>query len=71
MPVTVALEDLKADNIAHETLVDAFGPSSLGILFVKNLPQEFQALRQKVLWSASYLANLPEDELGQSFPVFD
>ncbi|KAI5291741.1 hypothetical protein KEM54_000801, partial [Ascosphaera aggregata] len=45
------------------TLTAAFGPSSLGIIVVKDLPPRFMELRAKVLSQASYLANLPEDEL--------
>ena len=47
-------------------LEDAFGPSSLGIIIVKALPARFHELRAKLLSYASFLANLPEVELGRS-----
>ena len=47
-----------------ETLDHAFGPSSLGILIVRDLPSKFADLRLRVLSYASYLANLPPDDLG-------
>ena len=50
-----------------QTLEDAFGASSLGILIVKDLPSRFLQLRHEVLSHASYLANLPTEELGRAF----
>lgn len=47
------------------TLQDAFGPSSLGILVVKDVPPEFADLRRRALSYASYLGNLPKAELGK------
>lgn len=44
---------------------DAFDPSSLEILVVKDLPSQFPVLRTKLLSYASYLAQLPPEELGQ------
>ena len=64
-PVTVSLEDLKKARISHETLEDAFGPASQGMLLVKDLPSNFTVLRHRILSYASYLANLPEETLGQ------
>ncbi|MCJ1484258.1 hypothetical protein MMC06_004426 [Schaereria dolodes] len=61
--VTVTLNDLKQNNISFETLDSAFGPSSLGILIVHDLPPDFIDLRMRLLSYASYLANLPPDEL--------
>ncbi|KAA6415876.1 MAG: hypothetical protein FRX48_00595 [Lasallia pustulata] len=61
--VTVSLDDLKSESIPFETLEEAFGPSSLGILIVKDLPSKFVPLRHKLLSYASYLANLPPEEL--------
>ncbi|KAM5361931.1 hypothetical protein ACJZ2D_012807 [Fusarium nematophilum] len=70
--VTVSLQDLKDDktltsasigNIPFESLQKAFGPDSLGILVVKDVPQEFPELRHQALSYASYLGNLPKDEL--------
>lgn len=63
-PVSVSLEDLQT-GIDNETLTKAFGPNSLGIVIVRDLPPEFQSLRQKVLTSASILANLDQEELAK------
>ncbi|KAF3992901.1 hypothetical protein FT663_00811 [Candidozyma haemuli var. vulneris] len=60
--VSVTLEELN-NGLDFETLNKAFGPDSLGIIIVKDLPDHFQSLRLKVLESISVLANLPEDEL--------
>ncbi|KAK1472829.1 hypothetical protein CCUS01_17254 [Colletotrichum cuscutae] len=62
-PVVVSLNDLKEGNIPFETLEEAFGPESLGILVVKDVPPEFTHLRHQTLSYASYLGNLPEEEL--------
>ncbi|EFQ25520.1 uncharacterized protein GLRG_00664 [Colletotrichum graminicola M1.001] len=62
-PVVVSLGDLKQGNIPFETLEEAFGPESLGILVVKDTPPEFSHLRHQTLSYASYLGNLPEHEL--------
>ncbi|KAH3665635.1 hypothetical protein OGAPHI_003823 [Ogataea philodendri] len=59
-PVVVSIND-----ISQENLVDAFGENSLGILVVKDLPQEYQKLRKTVLTQASYLANLEEKYLKE------
>ncbi|KAG5420815.1 hypothetical protein I9W82_002696 [Candida metapsilosis] len=61
-PVSVSLENLR-QGVDNETLTKAFGPTSLGIIVVRDLPPEFQSLRQKVLTSASVLANLDAKEL--------
>ena len=52
--------------MSFEILEEAFGHSnsSLGILIVKNLPSRFSHLRHVLLSYASYLANLPTEELG-------
>lgn len=50
--------------VSFDSLTEAFGPSSLGIIIVKDLPQEFVQLRAQVLSNASYLAALPNPELG-------
>lgn len=63
-PVTVSLRDLEAGNIPFESLLEAFGPSSLGILVVTDLQSHFPALRSNVLASSSSLAHLPPQELG-------
>jgi isopenicillin N synthase-like dioxygenase len=63
--VTVSLQDLKDGNIPFETLTAAFGPDSLGILVVKDVPQDFAQLRHMALSYASYLGNLPKAELDR------
>lgn len=62
--VSVSLQELKDGTVTLETLEQAFGPASLGIIIVKDLPEKFAALRREVLSLSSYLANLPEDELS-------
>lgn len=61
--ISVSLQELKNGSVDLETLERAFGPESLGIIVVRDLPEEFVALRRKVLSYASYLANLPREEL--------
>ncbi|PNH32344.1 hypothetical protein VD0004_g5958 [Verticillium dahliae] len=61
--VTVSLNDLKNGTVSFETLQSAFGPDSLGILVVKDVPAEFAHLRHQTLSYASYLGNLGADEL--------
>ncbi|KAK2786887.1 hypothetical protein FQN52_007631 [Onygenales sp. PD_12] len=61
--VTVSLQELVEGSISFETLTEAFGPASLGIIVVKDLPPRFKELRASVLSNASYVAALPEDEL--------
>ncbi|OJZ92642.1 hypothetical protein ASPFODRAFT_56215 [Aspergillus luchuensis CBS 106.47] len=61
--VTVTLQDLIDGTIPPATLTEAFGPSSLGIILVKNLPATFPHLRAQVLSNASYLASLPPSTL--------
>lgn len=61
--VTVSLVDLNANNVPFSTLLDAFGPSSLGILVVSGLPSTFSSLRSKVLANSSRLASLPPAKL--------
>jgi hypothetical protein len=50
--------------VSFETLQQAFGPDSLGILVVKDVPPRFHELRRQVLSFSSYLGNLPQEELG-------
>ncbi|KAJ5679139.1 hypothetical protein N7462_007383 [Penicillium macrosclerotiorum] len=64
--VTVSLKDLENGTVSFDTLIEAFGPSSLGIIVVKDLPENFVQLRAQVLSNASYLAALPKSELGRS-----
>ncbi|KAM0455350.1 hypothetical protein ACHAPV_000648 [Trichoderma viride] len=63
--VTVSLQDLQHGNVSFETLQQAFGPDSLGILVVKNVPEEFAQLRHVALSYGSYLGNLPKEELDK------
>ncbi|KAH6609431.1 hypothetical protein Trco_002777 [Trichoderma cornu-damae] len=69
--VTVSLQDLQnaaiPGGVSFETLQQAFGPDSLGILVVKDVPQEFAQLRHVALSYGSYLGNLPKDELALAY----
>ncbi|KJX97193.1 hypothetical protein TI39_contig531g00001 [Zymoseptoria brevis] len=62
--ITVSLSSLQSNTIPLSTLEAAFGPSSLGILLVTDLPPTFPALRSKLLSYASYLAALPSSTLA-------
>ncbi|CZR68262.1 uncharacterized protein PAC_18161 [Phialocephala subalpina] len=57
-PVSVSLR-----HVPLSTLEDAFGPSSLGIIIVKDLHSSFRTLRRRLLTLASHLAQLPEEQL--------
>ncbi|KAF4632482.1 hypothetical protein G7Y89_g5642 [Cudoniella acicularis] len=61
--MTVSLEDLKNGNVSFSTLEEAFGPESLGIIIVKDIPEAFVQLRHRLLSYSSYLGNLPEFRL--------
>ncbi|KAH8596732.1 hypothetical protein B0O99DRAFT_593526 [Bisporella sp. PMI_857] len=61
--VTVTLEDLRTGNVPFATLEEAFGPDSLGIILVKDVPQDFKELRHRLLNYSSYLGNLPSVHL--------
>ncbi|CAG7984155.1 unnamed protein product [Penicillium olsonii] len=61
--VTVSLQELIDGTVSFDTLTEAFGPESLGIIVVKDLPQTFTELRQKVLSNASHLAALSDADL--------
>ncbi|KAK4451596.1 hypothetical protein QBC34DRAFT_295089 [Podospora aff. communis PSN243] len=63
--VTVSLEDLKAGTVSLGALREAFGPDSLGILVVKDVPPEFVELRRRLLSYSSYLGNLPKSKLDE------
>ncbi|CAK7242098.1 MAG: hypothetical protein STHCBS139747_003575 [Sporothrix thermara] len=63
--VTVSLEDLKKGSVSLDKLQQAFGPDSLGILVVQDVPAQFAELRRRLLSYASYLGNLPADELAR------
>ena len=62
-PVTVSLSALQSNSVPFSTLLSAFGPSSLGILVVTDLPPHFSTLRTRVLTSSSQLAALPHPTL--------
>lgn len=64
-PVTVSLDDLKTNNVSFSTLLEAFGPDSLGILVVSSLPETFPSLRSRVLSNSSRLAALPSHKLEE------
>ncbi|KAK4672846.1 hypothetical protein QC763_106620 [Podospora pseudopauciseta] len=63
--VTVSLQELKDGTVSFEKLQQAFGPDSLGILVVKDVPPEFASLRHHALSYSSYLGNLPKSELDK------
>ncbi|KAF2458260.1 hypothetical protein BDY21DRAFT_342007 [Lineolata rhizophorae] len=63
--VTVSLEELREGTVPLSALEDAFGPTSLGIIVVKDLPSKFANLRHRLLSYSSYLANLPQGELAK------
>lgn len=63
-PVSVSLSDL-VSGASDPLLPNAFGPESLGIIIVKDLPSNFLELRSRVLSSASHLAALPKEKLEQ------
>ena len=63
--VSVSLRELEDGSVSLESLEQAFGPESLGIIVVRDLPEEFVGLRRQLLSMSSYLANLPDDELGR------
>ncbi|KAK1764889.1 Clavaminate synthase-like protein [Phialemonium atrogriseum] len=63
--VTVSVNDLKKGTVSFETLQEAFGPDSLGILVVKDVPPEFVDLRLRLLSYSSYLGNLPKSSLDK------
>lgn len=53
-------------DVSFETLQEAFGPDSLGILVVKDVPTEFVTLRHELLSYASYMGNLDKADFGMS-----
>lgn len=63
--VSVSLRELEAGSVSLDILEQAFGPASLGIIIVRDLPEEYVDLRHKLLSYSSYLGNLPEQELGR------
>lgn len=61
--VSVSLSDLESGSVPLEALEQAFGPESLGIIIVRDLPAKFVDLRARLLSFSSYLANLAPAEL--------
>ena len=61
--VSASLQDLKDGTVPLESLVDAFGPDSLGIIIVTDLPPEYIDLRRRLLSLSSYFAALPPSQL--------
>ena len=62
-PVSVSLSSLQSNTVPFSTLLEAFGPNSLGILVVTDLPDTFAPLRSRVLSNSSRLAHLPPAQL--------
>ncbi|KAL3423516.1 hypothetical protein PVAG01_05263 [Phlyctema vagabunda] len=63
--VTVSLADLESGDVSFSTLEQAFGPESLGIIIVKDVPAKFIELRHRLLSYSSYLGNLPPHVLAK------
>lgn len=63
--ITVSLSELECNTVDLSTLEQAFGPNSLGIILVRDLPSHYPALRKKLLSYSSFLANLPASELSK------
>lgn len=61
---TSVFSNVNIGTVSFETLSEAFGPASLGIIIVKDLPAEFKGLRAQALSNASYVASLSSEELG-------
>jgi len=64
-PVSVSWRALQDGTVPFDTLEAAFGPDSLGILVVRDLPEQFPGLRKNLLSYSSYLANLPQEHLSK------
>ncbi|RMD40123.1 hypothetical protein DV735_g4999, partial [Chaetothyriales sp. CBS 134920] len=61
----LAMQQQSVHQVPLATLVAAFGPDSLGILLVSDLPAAFAPLRTQVLHNSSRLAALPAPKLHQ------
>jgi hypothetical protein len=64
-PVECRSTNTTPDNVDFSLLEEAFGPASLGIIVVKDLPTRFHDLRHRLLSYSSALGNLSAEELGQ------
>ena len=58
--------DAQPDIVDFGLLEQAFGPESLGIIVVKDLPEKFHGLRSKLLSYSSALASLSPEQLGKN-----
>lgn len=66
MAVTISFHDLSSDpseGLLFDKLNEAFGPGSLGLLTVSDIPN-IKALRDALLPLGQCLADLPEDVLA-------
>lgn len=59
------LTTFASGTVPLDKLQQAFGPDSLGILVVQDVPAAFAELRRRLLSYASYLGNLPAAELAR------
>ncbi|KAF2857353.1 Clavaminate synthase-like protein [Piedraia hortae CBS 480.64] len=62
--VTVPYSSLKSQTIPLSTLESAFGPSSLGIIIISDLPPSYPSLRSRALNFSNTLAHLPPSTLS-------
>lgn len=51
--------------VSFSTLVEAFGPDSLGIIIVKDVPEDFVTLRHRLLSYSSYLGSSAKYQLDK------
>ncbi|KZT22138.1 Clavaminate synthase-like protein [Neolentinus lepideus HHB14362 ss-1] len=62
--VSISYPTLVSDPLSlRDSIEQAFGshPKSLGIIIVKDLPEEYPKLRESLLWQAYKFAHLPEN----------
>lgn len=62
---TIRLRQHTLGTVTIAQLEEAFGAASLGIILVSGLPEPFSAMRSTLLSYSSYLANLPQHQLGK------
>jgi isopenicillin N synthase-like dioxygenase len=65
LAIRCSFTDAQPDNVDFGLLEQAFGPESLGIIVVKDLPEKFHGLRSKLLSYSSALASLSPEQLEQ------
>ena len=71
--VSVSLRELQDGTASLETLEQAFGPASLGIIIVQELPEKFAELRREVRrgnedavpWLLQHARNEPHEGIGR------